>query len=766
MNFRFQILLFLFLCGFLPLFAAVSINLPLVLDRVELFYHTAHLQNLRADFRDLDQHIAGRHEMVRWLAKLPEPGTLLGQDRDSDEREIDMARARYTAWINNILQGQSDIVQIIFYGQGGKERFWLARDAQQGWTPTLRLEGPPPADFVRAGLALQSGEVMVSPIAIDRQGGESDPRRLMTMRLISPVMAVDSHEAVGAVVVHMDIGGIARYYRNTYWVHDSGEFLEYADPDALRGDAFTHFNGLREIFAEGKPALWEGEKVRVMWIPMFRTENSGPLWVGRTVDPLPLAEFRNQLVVRVLTIIFLLMVVILLAARWFANRADHLSHELTDGIRRILEGGESVRFHWRGARELTELGEDLSRLAEEHSHNSRELQARARELEESNRYKSEFLANVSHELRTPLNSILLLSKMLAASDSGLEGERRQQAQVIHEAGQDLRSLIDNILDLSRIEARKSSFTLDWIDLPTLCDELVTLLKPQFDAKGLPLRLEIEEGATRQIYSDGDKVRQVIKNFLSNAVKFTDHGEVLLALRRVAHSESCDCALRIEVRDSGIGIPRAKQGRIFDAFRQADGSTSRRYGGTGLGLAISRQLARLLGGEIELVSEEGRGAVFSLLLPLEFDRERVDSEQIWEEGPPRLPEPQQAPQVRRFAGVNLLLIDGDVASLLAMTPLLEAWGVRVHAAGDAAEALEILEEEERIDLVLLDVMMPELDGCDTIRQLQQRVPDLKIIALTISLNALERRDCLRSGVAGVIRKPVDPDEMLEILQRHL
>jgi signal transduction histidine kinase/CheY-like chemotaxis protein len=560
---------------------------------------------------------------------------------------------------------------------------------------------------------------------------------------------------------------MARFYRNTLWVHDDGRFLEHAGPDAPQGDAFERFPGLKKLFADNKPVLWENSGRRVMWIPMFRTERSGPLWVGRPVDPSPLAEFRNALVLRVLSIVLLLVVAIWLAARWFANRADNLSHELTDGIRRVVEKGELVTFGWRGPRELKELGENLSRLAVEHNDNIQELQARTRELEASNRYKSEFLANVSHELRTPLNSILLLSKMLADKESGLPRESAHQAWVINEAGRDLRSLIDNILDLSRIEARKTNFNLDLVDLPALIDELAAMMAPQFDAMELPLRVEIDEDAPRQIYSDGDKVRQVVKNFLSNAVKFTRHGEVRLTLRGAKEKLACDCAVRIEVRDTGIGIPRAKHQRIFEAFRQADGSTSRRYGGTGLGLAISRQLARQLGGEIELESREGEGSTFALLLPREFDRERVDEEQIFEERGGELEEQQRRSEEQaRFAGHNLLLIDDDVASLLALTPLLESWGIKVNAAGDGDEALEIIDEEERIDLVLIDIMMPDLDGCDTITRIAERAPGIPTIAMALSEVKSSKCGVLNSLGEPLIRKPVDPDELLVRLEKYL
>lgn len=766
MTFRTQIFSFFFLFAVAPLLTAVVINLPLVLDRTELFHRKAHLQNLRADFRDLDQHLASRQEMVRLLAKLPEPGAVLGDTDQQSADDIDLARARYTAWINRIFQDQRDIIQITFLNEAGQERFWLARDPEnQGWQPTRRLPDRPPAGFFEAGMGLRHGGVLVSPISINREAGAEDPRRLMTLRLISPVRAEAESDPVGAVVLHVDVGDMAGAYRDTYWVYHNGVFLSPGGEAAPRGDAFARFAGLREIFAEAKPALWQDDGQQVMWVPLFRTEQSGPLWVGRRVDPLPMAQFRNALVVRVLFIILLLVIVIWLAARWIARRTERISQELTDGIRQVLEEAGPIDFHWRGPQELKALGRNLSELAERHYSNTRNLRKHARELEESNRYKSQFLANVSHELRTPLNSILLLSKMLSERENGLSDERREQAAVIHAAGRDLHSLIDNILDLSRIEAQQTAFLLEEIDLPRLLRELAHLVQPQFDAKGLPLVLALPTRARCRIQSDPDKVRQIIKNFLSNAVKFTAGGQVTLRLECDRLGRESACPVRIAVEDTGIGIPEAKQGRIFEAFRQADGSTSRRYGGTGLGLAISQQLAQLLGGRIEVSSEPGAGAVFTLGLPREPDRARLAQEQQLIGPEEETLEEVEAPDPpdSRLQGLSLLLVDEDVNDLLSLAPLLERWGIRVNAAGDLEEALETLEDED-IRLVLVDTRVPNGGGCDTIEKIkaQKQFEALPIVALC----GEESEAQPPPRVDDCVRRPIDPALLKEVLVRCL
>jgi hypothetical protein len=184
---RFYILALLLLFGLAPLIIAVLINLPLVLDRTALFYQKAYLQNLRADFRDLDQHLASRHEMIRMLAKLPEPGRHPRRSRGSED-EVDLARARYTGWINQMLSDQGDIIELLFLDARGNERFWLRRDAEtMEWRPTAAPPEPPSRGFVNAGMKLKPGEVMVSRIRINPFAASLDPRQLMTLRLLSPI---------------------------------------------------------------------------------------------------------------------------------------------------------------------------------------------------------------------------------------------------------------------------------------------------------------------------------------------------------------------------------------------------------------------------------------------------------------------------------------------------------------------------------------------------------------------------------------------------
>jgi len=778
---RTQILLFLFLFGFAPLTAMVSTSLPFVLERLELFYHKAHLQNLRADFRDLDEHLASRHEMARLLAKLPEPSLILGEEVNQDADSIDEARVRYTAWINQILRDHLDIIQILFLDDQGLPRFWLELNPRtQQWEPTIHNPDMPSRDFFESGMQQEYGGVSVSKISLNPVAALTDPRRFMTLRLFSSIIGRGEEAAkgkLGAVVLNIDVGGMARAYRNTLWVTNDGTYLQDRLTGKERSTAFEDFEGLEQIFAEGKLALWEGRGRQVIWVPLFMTEDSGPLWVGRSVDPSPVSQFRNNLIIRVLTIALLALVIVLVSARWIAMQISRFGQALTEKIGRVLRQNEPVQFNWRGSREIRSLGRELTALAQTHARHAREQFEHARQLEESNRYKSEFLANVSHELRTPLNSILLLSKILGETDS-LSDEQKRQLQVIHEAGTDLKGLIENILDLSKIEAGEASFSLEQIEVRQLLAELIELLRPQFDAKGLYLRTEYAENVPEIFVSDLAKVRQILKNFLSNALKFTHRGGVVIHAYR--QPQEPECPLCLAVADSGIGIAPDKHEVIFEAFKQADGSTSREYGGTGLGLSISRKLADLLGGHIHLQSEEGQGSTFTLCLPLECEGPvilpRADSAGPAERSPKQLLVRRESKEVTvetpppqaDFEGRRVLLVDDDLRNLLALTPVLENWGIEVTAAGDGNEALETLAEDADYAVVLMDIMMPERDGYDTIMTIRKdpRFNEMAIFALSAHADAQVREQCLKAGADDFLAKPVDPVLLKALLQRHL
>ncbi|MBI2380915.1 MAG: PAS domain S-box protein [Gammaproteobacteria bacterium] len=413
------------------------------------------------------------------------------------------------------------------------------------------------------------------------------------------------------------------------------------------------------------------------------------------------------------------------------------------------------------------------------------LRRQVEEIAEASRYKSEFLANMSHELRTPLNSILLLSERLAENPEGkLSAKQAEYAEVIHRSGSDLLCLINDILDLSKIEAGRMRLACTAFDTGEFAAQVERTFAPQAEAKSLAFRVEVDEGCPLRIVSDLQRLDQILKNLLSNAMKFTSSGQVGVrffpAGPKDALPETLEWgnALGIAVSDTGIGIPAGKEEAVFQAFRQVDGSTRRNYGGTGLGLAISRRLARLLGGDITLKSTEGKGSVFTLWLPLELPAEARSGDEAWEDDgvlaedlPPALVEQASDDAAEalpgHYAGRRILVVDDDVRNIYVMSSLLEERGFSVLTAKNGREALASLRGRAHTDLVLLDMMMPEMDGYETLREIRStlamRTP---VIALTAKAMPEDRQRCLASGADDYLAKPVTVADLFTTIEKWL
>ncbi len=420
----------------------------------------------------------------------------------------------------------------------------------------------------------------------------------------------------------------------------------------------------------------------------------------------------------------------------------------------------------------------------------RGLEEKAQQLALASQYKSEFLANMSHELRTPLNSLLLLSRMLADNpDRNLNPKQIEFASTIHSAGSDLLALIDDILDLSKIEAGRVDIEVSPLTLGEVRGYVEQAFGPQAEEKGLELRVQMGNGGVDQIVTDAQRLQQILRNLLSNAVKFTDSGSVTLVIEEappgmVFGVPTLDTAGRVmafAVQDTGIGISDTKFAMIFEAFQQADGTTSRKYGGTGLGLSISRELARMLGGAITVTSTVAEGSTFTLYLPegLPPGRSLPPPSSIEQQGndwrpasshgvtPILRPPPagrRSSPAPRRLDGSTVLIVDDDVRNVFALTSALELHGLRVLYADNGAEGLRMLTEHPEVDVVLMDAMMPDLDGNQTTRLIRE-LPGgatLPVVFLTAKAMPGDRESSFAAGATDYITKPVDLDELLEAM----
>jgi len=392
-----------------------------------------------------------------------------------------------------------------------------------------------------------------------------------------------------------------------------------------------------------------------------------------------------------------------------------------------------------------------------------EVDERARALDQASRYKSEFLANMSHELRTPLNSIILLSKMLGKGDQAQdEAEAREWARVIHRSGKDLLKLIDDVLDLAKVEAGRLEIQLAPLRTEELCAELRALFGPLAADKGLDFT--IEDGLRTTLLVDAQKLGQILRNLLSNALKFCKKGRVSVTLARVA-----DAALPLAlcVRDTGIGIAADKQALVFEAFQQADGSTSREYGGTGLGLTISQRIAHLLGGHIELQSAPGEGSAFTVRLPeaalADADAAPPPGAVPAEAPPAHAPHatPAYAPRDDRD-GLRpddrvILLIDDDVALGHALVALNRRKGYKTLIAHAGADGLA-LARRYLPHGILLDLGLPDMDGAALLHQLKT---DPQLSGIPVHIVSSRDRDeaLLRDGAIGYLQKPVSDAALL-------
>lgn len=398
------------------------------------------------------------------------------------------------------------------------------------------------------------------------------------------------------------------------------------------------------------------------------------------------------------------------------------------------------------------------------------LTLKARELEQASQYKSDFLANMSHELRTPLNSLLILSKLLADNPEGtLSEEQVNYARTIQSSGNDLLALINDILDLSKIEAGHIQARPEAVSMQRLTEDVRQLFQPVADDRGLAFEIELDAGADL-METDRQRLEQILKNLLSNAFKFTEIGGVKLGI-----SAQPGDRIAFAVSDTGIGISPEQQTGIFEAFQQADGTISRRYGGTGLGLSISRELARLLGGRITLESRVGEGSVFTLTLPRVYDAAQVAPRETPAPAPHVSPPSEPPPERRQsisasveddrdhLAGTRrlLLVVEDDDRFAAIVRDLSRELGFQCIVAGTAQEALK-LAKRHRPSAVVLDVGLPDQSGL-TVLDVLKRDDDTRHIPIHVVSAEDHSQTALSLGAIGYLVKPVKREDLAEVLR---
>ncbi len=545
---------------------------------------------------------------------------------------------------------------------------------------------------------------------------------------------------------------------------------------------------------------------------------------------------------------------------------DQFVHTIGVSINTILANARTEVLLSESQRLTTELRQRSDELQRTNA----ELEEKAALLATSSQYKSEFLANMSHELRTPLNSLLILARLLSDNpDERLSEQEVDFANTIYRSGSDLLQLINDILDLSKVEAGRMDVRPKKLPLTKLLDYVHATFRPLTIDRGLAFEIAVGENVPRELFSDEQRLQQILRNLLSNAVKFTASGGIELRVEPITSREfaeetlrDADAVLAFSVKDTGSGIPPDKLAVIFEAFQQSDGTTNRRYGGTGLGLSISREIAGLLGGRIDVASEEGVGSRFTLYVPAMYPGSTPTPDPVsasanqapvtmgdpaagtiaatprpaaltngatgpppppdrpgaaagkgatartpaaWPEsdkagarksaqaepsrsvetiGPERSapvehrttaeeghddtwPETTQlkrwlsGPAGQVLAGSNVLIVDDDIRNVFALTHVLGRVGISVKYAENGREGLDVLERSPEVALVLMDIMMPEMNGYEAIRSIRStpRMAGLPVIALTAKAMSGDSQKALDSGADVYVAKPVDVDELL-------
>ena len=461
------------------------------------------------------------------------------------------------------------------------------------------------------------------------------------------------------------------------------------------------------------------------------------------------AERQQTLVTTVLACGLLL----LFAGLWYFGRS--VSRKITalnDAANAVARGNQNEPIRVTGRDELTELGHAFNTMQnkvlerEEELRGAHErLEQRAQAAEEATLAKSQFLANMSHEIRTPMNGVLGMLDILR--ETSMNTEQQDYLDTAHESATALLELLNDILDLSKIEAGKVRLEELEFDLEQVVDDAVALLADRAYAKGLKLSVSIDAGLPHHLYGDPNRLRQVLNNLLSNAIKFTTQGHVDIAITPTSAHDGSPL-LHVEVSDTGIGIAPVKQTRIFDAFTQADGSTTRRFGGTGLGLTISSQLVDAMDGEIGVESAPGLGSKFWFTIPLEGA-----------DGPVHL-------TPAALADCHVLIVDEDIGQRQQLARRLETWGCMVHAVPDGADietaSQALLDAGTPFRLAMVAGAAAAIATRDTVARLRTAIPDVKIVQLSLPGQPCADEDIRALAIEHCLPRPLRKSQLRNCL----
>ena len=551
------------------------------------------------------------------------------------------------------------------------------------------------------------------------------------------------------------LAGMRRDGRTGVYLQDaSGRVL--ACDSSHRGPGCSGTILLRPDSAAIRDTTWNGSDPRSGEDVIFASSPvRGSSWILVLSIPLDVAmSLARELMLLLMGFFLFASVLLVWGVVWRARLLVRPLEKAVDVLESIARGDLAARSGIRQEDEIGRLGVAMDHMAETITGMIRESDRLAKEAQEASAAKGRFLANMSHEIRTPLNGISGMAELLAESD--LPEESARCARTLMASADSLRILVGDILDLSKIEAE--GVVLETIEFQPsqVLSDVADLFQPNARANLLVLESSWDGPEDVLVSGDPGRIRQILANLCSNAVKFTEEGGV--AIRGTIEASDVGPWLSIAVRDTGTGISEAARERIWDAFTQADETTTRRFGGTGLGLTISRRLAQRMGGDLVLSwSEEGRGSEFMLRVP-------VRTRRVEPESGPSTSTPTDS-QAVASAGARVLVVEDNLVNRQVMRGLLSRLGCDVFDAEDGAVALEMLEKAD-YDVVFMDVHMPVLDGLETTRTLRGRGYEGPIVALTASASIEEKERCQAAGMDGFLAKPVRKSELRQAIRSYV
>ena len=585
-----------------------------------------------------------------------------------------------------------------------------------------------------------TSQLLAASITRQLQARGSELAQPLAAALTAPLLQQD-FATVQAVLDDVTASGNLRSVR---LIDPQGRVIAYSGGLVLADEPTT----LATPYRDGDGGLWMNFSVQLQAAGQSQGELRYALSAQALTDSL--LNLRRQLLQISVLAVLGFGALVVLGSRWLTAPL----RRLTLAARRMQQGEYAVELPPDQGDEIGQLAGSLAALRDAIKERIAQLGSARDAAEAANRAKSSFLANTSHELRTPLNGLLGMAQL--ARQPELDPARRQQyLDLVADSAQSLAGILTDTLDLARIEAGKLVLDRQPFEPRALLQGVLAAHRLLADGAGLCLQLQVDDDVPAAVLGDALRVRQILNNYLTNAIKFTPSGPIRVRLQ----TDGAD-RLRLSVQDKGPGIPPALAARLFSPFTQADESTTRRHGGTGLGLAICRELARRMGGDVGVDSQPGAGSTFWAVLQLPGGEM------------PKLPATPPATDLLRLRGARVLMVDDNHVNRVLAEALLERWGMQVTQAHDGAQAVQAVLAADAagqpFDIVLMDVQMPVMDGHAASRTLRLSHPadQLPIIALTAAALVSEREAALAAGMNDFLTKPLDAAQLQRLLCRHV